>query len=72
VRRSNIGCSDTDPFRIEPEVGQSSKESSKPIPGNEAAHVLHEDESRCHVASEIAEGVDEVAVVVTSSLLACA
>ncbi|MDE0913914.1 MAG: hypothetical protein OSB57_01900 [Planctomycetota bacterium] len=71
VWRADFGRAQSRPLRIEPEVGQSSKQSSKPIPGNEAADVLHEDEARSHVANDTKEVVDEVALVFASELLTC-
>ena len=69
VGSSDLGRSYTRPFRIEPEVGQSSQESSKPIPGNEASDVFHEDEPGSHFANQPKELVDEVALVVAALLL---
>lgn len=71
VGGSDVGRLKSRPLRIEPEVGQSSKESSKPIPGNEASDVLHEDEAGSHFANDPKELVDEVALVFTASLLSC-
>jgi hypothetical protein len=70
VWRADFGRAQSRPLRIEPEVGQSSKQLSKPIPGNEAADVLHEDEARSHVANDTKEVVDEIALVIASELLA--
>ena len=69
VGSSDLGRTNTRPFRIEPEVGQSSQESSKPIPGNEASDVFHEDEPGSHFANQPKELVDEVALVVAALLL---
>jgi hypothetical protein len=71
VGRTNVGRSKTHPLRIEPEIGQTSKESSNPIPGNEASDVLHEDEARSHLANDPQELVDEVSLVVAAPLLSC-
>lgn len=69
VGSADIGRLDTQPLRIEPEVGQAPKEASKSIPGNKASHVFHEDEAGSHLANDPKELVDEVSVVVSAPLL---
>lgn len=51
VRRSAVGRRKHLPFRIEPEVGQRSENSVKPS-RSESCDVLHEDESRSHLAND--------------------
>lgn len=74
--RSAVGSADFGrlnnlPLRIEPEVGQASKQPSNSIPGNKAPDVFHEDDLGSHFANDTQELVDEITVVVSSSLLTC-
>jgi hypothetical protein len=54
----------TQPFRIEPHRGHFSENESEPIPGNEPWHVLHEDESRLHLANHAGDFGPDPSLVV--------
>ena len=68
MRGTTSGCAEQAPLRIEPEVGQSPEkiggsESNKP------GDVLHEDESRSHLANDPDEFFTEVPLVLEAPLL---
>jgi hypothetical protein len=52
VRCTDLRCGYNLPLRIEPEVGQSSQESSDSIPGKKASDILHDREAGFHFAND--------------------
>lgn len=56
VRGADIGCADTVPLRIEPEVGQIPENEGQSASGNKGRYVLQEDEARSHFVKAIADG----------------
>jgi len=66
-------CSQAEPLRIEPEVGQGSEyvpKDSTPRSGKQPSDVFQEDESRSHLANDLSDSGKEVAFVFFCSLLA--
>lgn len=69
MRGSNFGSFNSDPFRIEPEIGKL-PENSFESQGKVPSHVLQADESRSHFTNDSGNFRPEVAGVVFASSFA--
>jgi len=70
VRRSNVGRSDTTPFRIEPHFGKVGKDIGQPK-RNVSGDVLEKAERGSAVAQDAGNVGPEVALVGGTSAFAC-
>jgi hypothetical protein len=74
MRGARVGCSDTNPFRIEPEIGKILEyvtESASISPSIELWDVLQPHESRSHVSNDLGDRRPEPTIVLNTLLPAC-